>query len=76
MDDEKDIHLSVSRNDKNHLPVRELLQVSRQGKQEKHQQDLLSPKERKINHSIFHYQLLPIHCLINGKITEKMILCK
>jgi hypothetical protein len=48
MDDEKDTLLSVSRKDKNHLPVKELLQVSRQEKIEKHRQDLLSLRERKI----------------------------
>jgi len=49
MEVEKDIHLSVSRNDKNHLLVRELPQESRQEKIEKHLQDLLSLRELKTN---------------------------
>jgi hypothetical protein len=54
MDDENDIHLSVLRNDKNHLQVRESLQVSRQEKIEKHQQDLLSLRELKIKLGIIN----------------------
>jgi hypothetical protein len=52
MDDEKDILLSVSRNDKSHSLVKELLQELKQEKIENHQVDLLYQKELKINHYI------------------------
>jgi hypothetical protein len=47
MEVEKDTLLLVSREDKNHLLVKELLQESKQEKIENHQQDLLYQKELK-----------------------------
>jgi len=45
MDDEKDTLLSVLKNDKNHLPVKESLQESKQEKPENHRRDSSSPRE-------------------------------
>jgi hypothetical protein len=49
MEVEKDILRLVSKNDRSHLQERELLQESKQEKIERLQQDLLSPREQKIN---------------------------
>jgi hypothetical protein len=50
IEDEKDTLLSVLKNDKNHLLVKELLLELRQEKLKNHEQDLLYQKELKINY--------------------------
>ena len=75
MDDENDIRLLDSKDDKNHLLEKELLLVLKQEKIENHLQNLLSLKELKTN-PLYVYSFLIIHSLINVKINQKMILCE
>ena len=75
MDDENDIRLLDSKDDKNHLLEKELLLVLKQEKIENHLLNLLSLKELKTK-PLYVYSFLIIHSLINGKITQKMILCE